>query len=240
MAVYAIGEGNNFYETMTKEQILAAIVQAVESHTISDVDTGFVTTLKEGNKNTPLALWVGTEAEYNAIQDKDDNTLYIKTDDSTLEAIEAQLAEYNAQLSTFLDMVKYIPDENGEVEIFPANSQIYFDGCLTSGRKAILFTIPLPKSIEMLGDDIILVALKANIRHVAGGYVASGSYYVDGGTDFIYSPSQTTYETVIANKTSHLLTLSITREDDGEIETNATGNTPVSVEINEFIISQGA
>lgn len=88
---YVIGAGNNFYEGMTKEQILAAIVQAVESHTISDVDTGFVTTIKENNKNTPLALWVGTEAEFNAIQDKDDNTLYIKTDDSSVEQLQTSI-----------------------------------------------------------------------------------------------------------------------------------------------------
>ena len=41
---------------MTKEQILAAITQAVESHTVSDVDTGFVTTLKEQNEYMPLNI----------------------------------------------------------------------------------------------------------------------------------------------------------------------------------------
>lgn len=93
MAYYVIGAGNNLYEGMTKEQILAAITQAIETHTISDVDTGFVTTIKEKNKNNPLSVWVGTEAEYNAIQNKQPNCLYIKTDDSTLEAIAEQIAE---------------------------------------------------------------------------------------------------------------------------------------------------
>jgi len=101
MAYYVIGEGNNFYEGMTKEEILAAITQAVSTHAIADVDTGFVTTIKEKNKNNPLSLWVGTEAEYNAIEEKDQNCLYIKTDDSTLEAIGDELNEYNQRLSDF-------------------------------------------------------------------------------------------------------------------------------------------
>ena len=41
-------------ESMTREQILAAITQAVETHEIFDVDTGFVTTIKETNKNKAL------------------------------------------------------------------------------------------------------------------------------------------------------------------------------------------
>ena len=43
---YVISAGNNLTESMTKEQILSAITQAVESHTIADVDTGFVERLK--------------------------------------------------------------------------------------------------------------------------------------------------------------------------------------------------
>ncbi len=99
MTYYVIGEGNNFYEGMTKEQILAAITQAIETHTITDVDTGFVTKLKEKNKNNQLSVWVGTEAEFNAIEEKDQNTLYIKTDDSTLEAIGEQFELYNQRLT---------------------------------------------------------------------------------------------------------------------------------------------
>ena len=88
---YVIADGNNLYEGLTKEQILAAITQAVESHAISDVDTGFVTTLKEQNRNKGLKVWVGTSAEYNAIQTKETNCLYILSDDTELEDLEMEI-----------------------------------------------------------------------------------------------------------------------------------------------------
>lgn len=143
MAYYVIGEGNNFYEGMTKEQILAAITQAIETHTITDVDTGFVTTIKEKNKNSPLALWVGTEAEYNAIQEKDQNTLYIKTDDSTLEAIGEQFAEYNQRLGALYDAIDNFVYKVGDVD----NITFYGAGYLTSDYKKIFFSVPLPKHL---------------------------------------------------------------------------------------------
>lgn len=98
---YVIGYGNNLYESLTKEEILAAITQAIETHTISDVDTGFVTTIKEQNSNQGLKFWVGTTAQYNAIAVKDPNCFYILTDDVELEDLEQQIA----QLSESVDLI---------------------------------------------------------------------------------------------------------------------------------------
>lgn len=95
---YVVGYGNNLIESMTKEQILAAITQAVESHTISDVDTGFVTTVKEQNANTGLKFWVGTTAQYNLIAVKDPQCFYILTDDVELEDLEQEIARLSEQV----------------------------------------------------------------------------------------------------------------------------------------------
>lgn len=95
---YVVGYGNNLIESMTKEQILAAITQAVESHTISDVDTGFVTTVKEQNANTGLKFWVGTTAQYNLIAVKDPQCFYILTDDAELEDLEQEIARLSEQV----------------------------------------------------------------------------------------------------------------------------------------------
>lgn len=81
---YVLCDDNCRFESMTKEQILAAITQAVEGHEIGDVDTGFVTTLKEQNKNTGLKFWVGTQAQYNALETKEPNCFYIITDEEDL------------------------------------------------------------------------------------------------------------------------------------------------------------
>lgn len=88
---YLICLGNNLAEGMTKEQILTAIVQAIETHTISDVDTGFVTTIKEQNSNNGLKFWVGTTAQYNSIAEKDPNCFYLLTDDTELEDLQNEM-----------------------------------------------------------------------------------------------------------------------------------------------------
>lgn len=100
------------FESMTKEQILTAITQAVEEGNIRDVDTGFITKIVEQNKQAPLSFWVGTSAEYNALKTKAENCFYIISDDvfkddllnqiKTLkercEAAEAAVALYNTPL----------------------------------------------------------------------------------------------------------------------------------------------
>lgn len=77
------------FEGMTKEQILTAIEQAVSSGTITDVDTGFVTKIKEQNEQSPLKFWVGTQAEYNALNPKPTETLFLISDDDELETLES-------------------------------------------------------------------------------------------------------------------------------------------------------
>lgn len=82
---YCLCESNCKFETMTKEQILAAIAQAIETGSVGDVDTGFVTKLKDMNYGTALTVWIGTRAQYNAVTERAKNCLYIITDDTTSE-----------------------------------------------------------------------------------------------------------------------------------------------------------
>ena len=111
MPYYVFDNVNNKYEGMTKEQILAAIVQAVTTHEISDVDTGFVTTLKEGNNGNALKMWVGTTAEYNAIQEKEPNCLYILSDDTELEDLEATITSMQTDIENNRNDINTINDD---------------------------------------------------------------------------------------------------------------------------------
>ena len=54
------------FESMTSEQILAAIAEATGNAPTS-VDDAFITKIKELNKNGNLTFWKGTEAEFNAL-----------------------------------------------------------------------------------------------------------------------------------------------------------------------------
>lgn len=90
---YVICADNCKFESMTKEQILSAIEQAITTGEIKDVDTGFVTKIKEQNTGAALTFWVGTKAEYNALETKARNCFYIITDDTDATAARELLEE---------------------------------------------------------------------------------------------------------------------------------------------------
>ncbi len=80
---YCFCEANCKFETMTKEQILAAIAQAAETGLVFDADAAFITKVKEGNAGNNLTFWMGTQAQYNALVlkgEKDPKCFYILTD----------------------------------------------------------------------------------------------------------------------------------------------------------------
>lgn len=93
---YCFCADNCKFETMTKEQIIAAIVQAVESGTVQDIDAGFITKIKETGTNGTLTFWKGTEAEFNALSPAvtaslvmaridEDGKVYLCTNDTTMD-----------------------------------------------------------------------------------------------------------------------------------------------------------
>lgn len=96
---YVFRADNCRFEGMTKEQILAAITQAVETGKILNVDTGFVTKIKEQNSGSAVTLWVGTQAQYNALGTKEPNCLYIVTDDDTISTIQNELLNAKDRIS---------------------------------------------------------------------------------------------------------------------------------------------
>ena len=102
---YVFCKNRCLYEAMTKEQTLAAIEQAVSTGEIKDVDTGFITKIKEQNKNVGLKLWVGTQAEYNAIETKQNNCFYIITNDTAQEDILTALESLQTQINTTNDRI---------------------------------------------------------------------------------------------------------------------------------------
>lgn len=86
---YCLCEANCKFETMTKEQILAAIAEAAHNGLVFDTEAAFITKVKERNAGSFVTFWVGTTAQYNALAEKDANCVYIKTDDATRANIEA-------------------------------------------------------------------------------------------------------------------------------------------------------
>lgn len=80
---YVIREDRCLFPAMSKEQIIAAIAEATGTiPSGTDIDSGFITKIQEQNKNVQLKFWRGSQAEYNALEEKDNNTHYIVIDDT--------------------------------------------------------------------------------------------------------------------------------------------------------------
>ena len=101
--VYCIDGANNKIETLSKEQILDAIEQAIEGGSVLSYDDAFVTQIKEINKNRALQVWIGTQAEYNAIAEKQDYVLYIISDDQQKEEIIEYIEQLHEETQSMVD-----------------------------------------------------------------------------------------------------------------------------------------
>lgn len=133
--VFVICDNNCKYEGMTKEQILAAIVRAVNEGTIGEIDTGFITTIKTVN-GTPLKFFVGTQAEYEALADKQD-LFAIITNDTTKEGL---LGAFSTLQTDFNEFARGI--SNGTIVVMNAsqlnnNGTIFARRSIWSGSKNI-------------------------------------------------------------------------------------------------------
>ena len=97
---YCYCENNCKFETMDKEEILAAIAQAVETGEVGECDTGFITTVKTIN-GTPLKFFVGAQSEYEALSETQKQNLFaIISNDTTKEGLEATLNTLIADLDS--------------------------------------------------------------------------------------------------------------------------------------------
>lgn len=148
------------FETMTKEQIIAAIAEAT-GHTPTNIDDAFITKIKEQNKGETVTVWLGTTAEYNALETKDDNCIYIKTDDTTLEdvnkEIEAFEEETERRLTAFSEEIKTMQPYGDMESLVLSGMPLY--GYITSDCGVLVLFLPLSKPISKTVDNIIINAL---------------------------------------------------------------------------------
>lgn len=122
--VYVICNSNCKFEGMTKEQILTAIAQAVESGKISDVDTGFITTIKT-IKGQPLKFFVGERSEYEALtEDEKKNLFAIITNDTTKESLMNIVEE----MQDILDGKSAVPKATNATSLTRTENILDYDG----------------------------------------------------------------------------------------------------------------
>ena len=98
--VFVICGNNCRYEGMTKEQILTAIYQAIQTGNIGNCDTGFITTIKTIN-GKPLKFFVGEQAAYDALTKEQQKDVFaIITNDTTKEELLNTLETLRVQVTS--------------------------------------------------------------------------------------------------------------------------------------------
>lgn len=119
------------YEGMTKEQILTAIQQAVAQGYVSDPDGAVISKIKEIKAGASTQIWVGTEAEFNALSPAPtygtslvrvgaDGVLYLCSDDSSLDFINT-IAKDGVYTKAEVDEIV------GKID-FPVDDSVTADG----------------------------------------------------------------------------------------------------------------
>ena len=164
------------FETMTKEQILAAIAQAAAGGLVFDADAAFVTKVKEGNAGGAITFWRGTQAQYNALDVVDPSCMYIITDSTEkqdmLDAIEAaQKAAAAAANAVCKEKVW----ENASPESSFAAQTISLD---LSGFNAVEIVMGTGSNKSNVGTYLFEVGSGTQVTYGAGAYMGRRNYKV--------------------------------------------------------------
>jgi hypothetical protein len=102
---YVICDSGCKFESMTKEQILTAITNAVNEGTVGNIDTGFITTIKTVN-GKPLKFFFGTQSEYEALtEDERKNLFALITNDTTKEALFSAIESLQREVQNLETML---------------------------------------------------------------------------------------------------------------------------------------
>lgn len=120
--IYNVVRGDGvFFEGMTKEQIYELIAE-MTGETVQDIDQAFITKLKEINKGNAIRLWIGTSAEYNALTTREDDVLYICTDDTFVSDTNLEIQKLWDKIQNNYDAVtETLEEQNTNIEQFEEN-----------------------------------------------------------------------------------------------------------------------
>lgn len=222
---YVFCDDNCKFEGMTKEQIIAAIAEATGTTPVH-IDDAFITKIKEQNGNKQLKFWVGTQAEYNALQTKPTDCYVLITDDTTLDDLNAEIASLQETIETLQNSLKYHAGDTLYFNSFITN------GYVTTGCKSLNAFIPLSKQI---GGDV---------RSIRFGFEAADARafsitgYIIGGTDVYENLASDGDYNVTMTREANGIRIRIEYKDS-TLTFDTQNNTPVSLEFVETTIIFG-
>lgn len=96
--VYALDVGGNRVETLTADQIIAAINAAISTGEIPKELAALVEMIKEQNKGDSIKIWLGTTAEFLALESTSNDIIYLLSDSTDLQDLDNELNLLKEQL----------------------------------------------------------------------------------------------------------------------------------------------
>lgn len=159
------------FETMSKEQILTAIEEALEQGYVSDPDSAVFSKLKEQNAGAAVMAWVGNEAQYNAITEKSGNTLYIV---STEKGFTLHFGSAHLDVYTGAERKTALPAEGTALE---DNTEYRVDEAVTS----YAFTFPAENFecwVRFATGSTVSITFPTGTKYIGGApsFEASKTY----------------------------------------------------------------
>ena len=170
--VYVFCDHNCKYEGLTKEQILTAIYQAVNDGIITDINAGFIQTIKTIN-NTALKFFVGSQSEYDALPEMDKQNLFaIITDDTTREDMTAFLEDLKRLIDELEIKHKELSERMLKVVTYTptADSPLYAGD---NGNGGNTFVVDMPKG-KTLANLACVMVKKASATMVCMPFAIDG------------------------------------------------------------------
>lgn len=185
---YCFCGANCKYETLNKEQILSAIAQAQSGMPVIDPDAGVLTKVRETNTGGYITFWVGTQAQYNALQGNvEQNCFYIITDETTGEDIEDSIAALTERVSDLESVGKRVSIYSPKITIDTAAATLQLaDSDLTiqyapAARAAFLRGFLSIRGHISAGETVKFHVKKVPLRFADAVYPDALSCYNDDG-----------------------------------------------------------
>lgn len=198
---YCICDNGCKFETLTKEQILTAIEQAVNGGTIKDVDAGFVTTIKTIS-GAPLKFFVGAQSEYESLGESQKRNLFaVITNDANKEAlfdaIESVRSEFDAYAKGIAEGRIVIPRATTAVNatncVNASNAETAERATKDGNGKTIVETYGNFKNAFTEGETKVFTLASTGYYHIKAllaeeGLIDFGIVQYDGSGNAAYVP----------------------------------------------------
>ena len=175
---YVICSDDCLHESMTKEQIIAAIAEAT-GNVPTGIDDAFITKIKEMNENGTLQFWVGTEAEFNALSPAPvvnkcalrigaDGVIYVCSDEDIFANFVPITRTINGK--PLSEDINFLPYELGAVKKLWSGSWSNGNITVPDWKKYSLYSLTL----DGVNCPVLLIRYGSRIRGIGGDITATG------------------------------------------------------------------